>query len=477
MSTQHTKYSDRMFFDAVCCTAAREENAGTRQALAELTDRRRALPRPGLWDTAKASRPNREALTYLAGLLRQNPSPAVLHTIRADFDREVYRDTRCKIVFLLQEYSIWPAVEHFYRAAAADPRFEAQAVYVPFFHENATGEDHNIEIYRAAGIPVRRYDEYDLSAENPEVVVFTKPYNSIPKQFYIAEVEKIVPHTIYVPYGLELNMRLIRYGFQDYTHYSVWRHLAYGEIVKTFGRQYGYRDGDNIVVWGHPRVDSYHLQNTAVINETWREKIAGRRTILWCPHHTIVPGPECVSTWLDNKDAVFSFFEKHRDAVLLWRPHPLLFGALVSNGCMTQTELDTFLAEKQSQDNIILDQTPDYRTAFTMSDALITDGSTFSIEYLLTGKPLMITTNSLEDFYEPEELEKALSIGRVHEDIHAFLEQILSGADPLREKRLAYAGRLFYRPADKTVSENILDHILADIETEIQMSIQRAIGA
>ena len=261
-----------------------------------------------------------------------------------------------------------------------------------------------------------------------------------------------------------MNKRLIRYGFGDYCHFAVWRHLAYGSIVKEFGAKYGYRDGENIAVWGHPRVDNYRKENIPAPNPEWQEKINNRKVILWCPHHTIAPGPECVSTWLENYVMIFSLFEKHRDLVLLWRPHPLLFGAIVNNNYMSKKDLALFLADKQAQENIVLDQTPDYRTAFSMSDAIITDGTTFSLEYLLTGKPLMVTTNSLEQFYEPEAMEDALYIGRSHEDIQRFVENILNGNDPKREKRTAFTEHLFLRPKDKSVSQNILDNILLDIE-------------
>ena len=478
MLDYHAKFADRLFFDAVCAAAASDERPVPRRALLSLVDQRLRPISGGMWNTAEANRPNREALTMLADLLKQDAAPFLLSAFREELDRNVFHETRCRILFLLQEFSVWPATEYFYRTAAADERFDAQAVYVPFSHESAAGEDPSFEDYQAAGIPVRRCHEYDLARENPDVVVFTKPYDSIPKQFYISEVEKIAKYTIYVPYGLELNKSLLRYGFQDYTHYAAWRHLAYGGIVKAFGTRYGYRNGENIAVWGHPRVDSYHPRNKAAFHDSeWEARIAGRKVILWCPHHTIMPGPECVSTWLDNHEAILSFFAGRKDAVLLWRPHPLLFGAIVNNGIMTQPELNAFLAEVRKCENIILDQTSDYRTAFAMSDAIITDGTTFSIEYLLTGKPLMVTTRSLEAFYEPEEMEKALYIGKTHDDIRAFIENVLAGNDPRIEERLAYADRLFLRLPDKTVSENILDNILLDIRNEVQLQIKKATGA
>ena len=483
MSQRKLKYTDALFFDAAFSSALEDRSREQIYQIIALIEQRRKMPEPGVWtfqtclsiikgslglrEKKESKTEKSDALLMLANLLRQNPTPEVLRVFRTDIEQFVCRE-KCKIVFLLQEHTIWPAVEHLYRAAVADPRFEAQAVYVPFTHVNATEEDHSFERYRAEGVEIVSCDQYDLAAENPDVVVFTKPYEQIPREYTIREVEKLVKHTIYVPYGLELNKRLIKYGFQDYCHFAVWRHMAYGSVVKEYGTKVGYRNGENIAVWGHPRVDNYRKENLPAPDPAWQAKIRGRKVILWCPHHTIGPGPECVSTWVQNREAVFTFFEQHPEAVLLWRPHPLLFGAIVHNKYMTQEELDAFLAEKQAQENVILDQTPDYRTAFAMSDAIITDGTTFSLEYLLTGKPLLVTADSLEQFYQPEAMEEALSIGRMHEDIRRFAEDVLAGRDPKREKREAFTESLFLRPKDKSVSENILDNILLEIEDEIK---------
>lgn len=472
MTKDVPNYSSLLFFKAACQAAQREGNTENYQRVIRKIKGCKGPVANGYWKRPLGEEKHCDALTMLANILDQNAGSAVIRFMQKEIEEEIYKQKTCKILFLVQEYAIWPATEYLYRAAIADPRFEAVAVYVPFQHVDAIVEDHNLEKYHAAGIPVLSCDQYDLSAENPDVAVFTKPYDSIPKQFYVGEVEKIVKYTIYIPYGLELNKKLIRYGFHDYCHYTVWRHLVYGNIVKQFGTQYGYRNGENIAVWGHPRVDNYRPENSPAPNKEWEKKINGRKVILWCPHHTIVPGPECVSTWLKNYEAVFALFEQYPEAFLLWRPHPLLFGAIVNNGYMSKDGLDAFLAEKTEKDNIILDTTEDYRTAFSMSDAIITDGTTFSIEYLLTGKPLMVTADSLDQFYEPEEMESALYIGRTHEDIRSFIENVLADRDPKREKRMQFTDHLFLRPKDKSVSQNILDNILTDISEETERYFQ-----
>lgn len=421
----------------------------------------------GYWQIPPGREVFLKALDAYAAALEFGASESLILGIYREFTEVAYKvEARCKVTFLMQEESVWPSTQSVYEAMRADERFETHLVYVPFTHKNETQQDRNLEIYRSMGLPIANYTEYDLSKDNPDIVFFAKPYAAVPQPFYIREVEKIVEHTVYIPYGMETNYRLIRYGFQEYLHYRAWRHIVHGPTVKAVGRKYGYRNGENIVVWGHPRADNYLPEKHYAIPDEWIKKIRGRKVLCWCPHHTIVPGPECVSTWLQFFKVVFAAMERHPDIVLLWRPHPLLFGAIVNNGYMTQAELDTLITEKTPEDNIILDRSSDYRTSFAISDAMITDGTTFSVEYLYTGKPLMLTTEDINQFYDAALMEKALYIGRIPQDIERFIDGISKEEDPKREERKNYIRQTMFVPDKGTVGEYIAEHIINDLIRE-----------
>ena len=412
----------------------------------------------------------KKALLFLLETLRD----FLLNEVSIDIIRQFQENNsgascinpKCHILFLVQEETVWPSLESVYLAMAQDERFEPKLVYVPFQHQNMILKDDNLEMYLQKGLPIVNYIDYDLSIDNPDIVFFAKPYNNIPRRFCVSEVEKIVDRLVYIPYGMEITKSLIFYGFQTYLHYRAWRHIVYGESAKKVGTDYGYRNGENIVVWGHPKADNYLPNRQYNIPREWNDKIKGKKVVLWCPHHTIKPGPECVSTWLDYYKKIFSLFEKKQDIVLLWRPHPLLFGAIVNNGYMSQSELDEFISKKTTCENIILDRTPDYRPSFFISDAIITDGTTFSLEYLYTGKPLMVTSHDLDHFYHYQEMEKSIYIGKSFEDITLFVENCSAEKDPLKEKRMDFRRKMFFIPQNMTTGEYIRDQLLHDLMVE-----------
>lgn len=465
-------YSDGLYFNSLCEQLCQSIETG--KDLFTVADRiRNQVDRirkkaNGYWSLPKGRLSFLQALEALASVLDHHPTVSTIQMLKREFTQVLFKvNPRCRVLFLAQEVSVWPSLQGVYETMSADPRFETRLVYVPFIHPNQKKADTNFFRYQKMGLPVQAHTDYSLTEDNPDIVFFAKPYDQIPKEFYISEVERIVEKTVYIPYGMETNYNLVRYGFQDYLHYRVWRHVVYGEFVKSVGARWGYRNGENIVVWGHPRMDYYRSGCHPEIPSGWGDKIRGKRVICWCPHHTILLGPERVSTWMENHETVFEQIRQHPDLVLLWRPHPMLFGALVNNGYMRADEMETFIAEKAAEDNIILDQSEDYHAAFEVSDALITDGTTFSMEYLGTGKPLMLTISDITQYYNHEEAEKGLYVAQNPADIVAFIEDVVCGQkDYKKAARQEYARKMLFMPENMSIAQHITECIFRDLQED-----------
>lgn len=384
-------------------------------------------------------------------------------------DAYLHTEKKLKATIITHEAICWPSLESLYYALASDDRFETKVVFVPFEHKNAAPID-DYQFYIDNKIPVIHYNEFNIANESPDVVIYVKPYkNNIPIQYYITEIERVVPRTVFISYGMETNLDLVHTGYQYYLHYRAWRFCAYGNIVKKYGEKYGFCAGKNIVVWGHPKADHYRNieDKRSLIPTTWREKINGRKVILWTPHHILDPNnPHGTSTWFQWKDTIFSYFENIDDMVLLWRPHPHMFGALVNDGYMSQKDLNNFINEKALHNNIIVDNTPDYRNSFYASDAAICDGTAFSIEYLYTRKPMLLTPRNIKNHYLYEHLNESCYVAYKEDDIIDFLKMQQMGSDPMKESREKFIKEFLYVPENVTVGENIINNVFNDITKE-----------
>ncbi len=389
---------------------------------------------------------------------------------------EISSVTRRKLhaLFLTQEPACWPSLETVFAAAQSDPDYHATIVYTPFFHKDYSEQVDYFDTYtEEMGVPLTRHDEYDLTKDSPDVVFVIKAYGNIPTGYEIKHLEKVVPRIVYIPYGMEISKDLIKFAFQYYLHYKAWRHCAYGEILKPYAEQYGYCNGENIAVWGHPKADHYRNmeEKRESIPQELKDFIKGRKTILWTPHHLINLDGEGNGTWLIWGMKILQLAFENPDIAFIMRPHPLMFGALVNNGIMTQDELDVMIERVKSSDNIMLDESASYHDAFNAADAIITDGTTFSIEFLYTKKPIMLTPRNMEGFYLYEQMMESYYIATDTESISDFINKIRIGDDPLEEKRLQLYKEAFYIPEDITVGENIINNVKKDIVEECSAPI------
>ena len=377
---------------------------------------------------------------------------------------------KVKIVFLAQETVCWSSLESFYFACKQDERFIAQLVYIPFTHVNADEAIDYLKIYREdRGLSIVNYDEYSLTAESPDIAVYVKPYDCIPMQYYITDVDKVINRCILISYGFEIASWAIDYHFKLPLQYKAWKFIVYGDKLKELAAQHGYNNGRNVVAWGHPRADYYNNleKSRENIPDDWRKKIKNRKVVLWNTQHTVTDGTGC-GTFFKWKNEVLSYFDNNLDIVLLWRPHPLMFGAIANNGLMTDAEVQQLISIVEKKDNIILDCSPDYRNSFYASDAIITDGTSFLIEYLCTEKPLIYTPREDDSVYFQDEICENIYIAKEEGDIIKLLDDIKCGTDLLKEKRLSFAKNLL-RINPEGNGEYIKNQIYINLMQELEI--------
>ena len=71
-----------------------------------------------------------------------------------------------------------------------------------------------------------------------------------------------------------------------------------------------------------------------------RQFIAGRKTILWSPHHLIDLSKPGTGTWLIWGKQILEIALQNPDIAFIFRPHPMMMGALLNNGFITKEEAE-----------------------------------------------------------------------------------------------------------------------------------------
>ncbi|KTE93852.1 hypothetical protein AT727_02535 [Desulfitobacterium hafniense] len=376
------------------------------------------------------------------------------------------------IVFFVHEYSVWPSLQSVYEASLKRYDYRPRLVYIPFFHE-LSSFDHEKEIahYVSAGYNIIRYEDYNLSEEGPDIVVYVKPYESIPEKFRVKEVNQTGCKCIYIPYGMETANTPEGTSYQCYSpmQYLAWRILAYSQDYYSKIQQYTYTHGRNYLKIGHPRMD---LRFEDMCEDTSyrmiKTKARNRKIVMWNTHFTLSDGDNW-GTYLLFGDTVLNYFENNKDLFLLWRPHPLFFKALAQAENKDITEVMDWFAELGESDHILIDRFPTYLAAFAASDALLTDITSFVPEYAVRNKKMLITKKPGSTPPLFNNLNSILNVTESKDDIILFLDDVLHGMDYF-PNRIQEIYQELYLSDSETVAQRLLNYIDAEIKKECEFT-------
>jgi hypothetical protein len=178
-----------------------------------------------------------------------------------------------------------------------------------------------------------------------------------------------------------------------------------------------------------------------------------------------VPGIE-YSTFLDNADFMLDMAVKYRDQVQwAFKPHPILRGKLEKIWGRERT--DAYYRKWQELENCQLENGA-YQALFLYSDAMIHDCGSFTVEYHLTGKPVLYLVNG------KNHQSNITRFSRQGYDLHykakttaeieQFIINVINDVDPLLSQRLKFRAENLIAPNGKTACENIIHAILGEEE-------------
>ncbi len=351
--------------------------------------------------------------------------------------------TPIRILFVTQHSSIWTAWRSVWIECKENPNIEVHVVLAPFIHQYSAITDQS-EIQGCLendGVPFFRFDSYNVDSFNPHVVFLQNPYDSTrPEALSSNNLRKKGYRIAYIPYGLEMGggQENIDWQFNLDFHHNAWRIFARSKRHKAMFGKYSSVGDKNVVITGHPKFDYQSQQLTSQqISDDLKNKIAGRKVVLWTPHFSVALPPTW-STYRIYGQAIFEETQARPDLFFIIRPHPLFFRAMVENGLWAEGDETIFKEKCKYQNNLWLDESFDYSKVFSAADALMTDVGSFLLEFLPTGKPILY-------LHHPEgvglnddgELINYLYRAENVSDISQFLNDVQTGEDSKKTERLS----------------------------------------
>ena len=343
----------------------------------------------------------------LSGIKRQ--LDGCLRQTEYEIDEVIPLD-KLKIAFMPYKASMWDCMESVWEAADADEECDAYVVPIPYYERNEQGGAEKFcyegDIF-PADVPITSYEDFSLDKERPDIIYIHNPYDgnnyvtSVHPDYYTENLKKYTDELVYIPYYI-----LGEGGMPD-SHRSL---PSYQYIDKIIVQDEDKKESmldfvpeEKIVAIGCPKVDRLLKLDKKKqeileheIPQEWREKIAGKKVILFNISITGI---------LNNKRYamkkiryVLSCFEDRDDVVLLWRPHPLIEATLKSMRPELYGEYmeikDSFVRKGKG----ILDETGDAGIAAVVADAYLGENTSSLVHYFgVLGKPVMYINWMVEE--------------------------------------------------------------------------------
>lgn len=273
-------------------------------------------------------------------------------------------DDRKEVVFLPYKASMWDSLESVWKAADADENTDAYVIPIPYYDRNPGGdfgEEHYEGDLYPEYVPITHYNEYDFQGRRPDAIYIHNPYDgtnyitSVHPFFYSKNLKKFTDKLIYIPYFVLSEVKSNDKNAVDgIKHFFVCPGVFHADkvIVQSEEMRKAYINvlTEEINTEGNP-------ENERKIRKYWEKKIDGsgspkfdkicdsRNTGLEIPDEwkQIIQNPSGDSRpivlyntgvcallahgemMIDKMKQVFQFFKEGKDeAVLLWRPHPLI---------------------------------------------------------------------------------------------------------------------------------------------------------
>ena len=338
--------------------------------------------------------------------------------------RQEIPEDKKEVVFFPYKASMWDSLESVWMAADADEETDAYVVPIPYYDKNPDGsfrEMHYEGNEYPDYVPVTNYEEYDFEERRPDIIFIHNPYDefnyvtSVHPRFYSSNLKKFTEKLVYIPYFILNEVKADdEDAIKGMGHFCINQAVKNADkvIVQSEGmrrfyvevltresggskeaREYWANKIDGI---GSPKVDK--VLNTKKedieIPEEWMKVIrkpdgSFKKIIFY--NTSVTALLEHDEQMLKKMESVFQLFqEKQDEAVLLWRPHPLMESTLISMRPELWERYRKMREQYREEGWGIYDDTADMDRAVVLSDGYYGDWSSIVYLYQKTGKPVMI---------------------------------------------------------------------------------------
>lgn len=306
------------------------------------------------------------------------------------------------MIFLVNFPQAWSSVKSVYDEAKKQEDLNVIVFAVPqykAFEDDsiniATKYNDSYEFLKMEGIDVVKANTedghwIDLRKYDPDYVIYMRSYNQYTPKMYKSYTVCRYAKCFYLPYAYGmLGDKMLNIVLPEnftYTMHRIFfanesRKNAYAKEQPFYRREFV---NNRLKFLGFSRFDMF---KSSVAKRNYDER---EYTVAWMPRWATDDKPDQKpSHFMTFYKEFLNYFYEHTDVKLIIRPHPLMFSSYISNGIMTEEEVNSFKKKCKEASNIEIDERKDYSVTLEEADLLIADYTSLIAEFYIMGKPII----------------------------------------------------------------------------------------
>ena len=378
-----------------------------------------------------------------------------------------------KVVFLVQYPETWNSMKTVYESMVLNKDSETVIFCIPKPKQSIKTEvyvpsekNEAYDFFSSQGIPcVNAYTDntwLDLEKIKPHYVIYTRPYNAQYPDLYKSTYVCGFAKTCYLPYAFNMLDTMFYTTYHPQFISSMYlSFIPCNSRYKMCKEEYYYHEKFGTCKFldqGFPRFD---------LLKSELKRSEDRFCVLWMPRWASDNNTSNKqSGFLKYSKSLLEFAKKNIDKDFVIRPHPLMFSAFITNGIMTQEQVDDFFEQCDMCGNVYIDTQKDYLPVIRRADVLVADYTSLLMEFFVTKKPIIYCDDASGLNTEAQKMNSVLYHADTSVEIEELIKRLCEGEDELLSDRSKVISELLPVEAGK-IGYNIANYILEDIRKGI----------
>lgn len=330
--------------------------------------------------------------------------------------RTELKPDKIEIVFLTYKAAMSDCIESVYLAAKADSGCDAYWMPIPYFDKNSDGSFGTLHFegadYYGSGLCCTDWQSYDMEARRPDAVITFNPYDdvnyvtSVHPDFYCKRLRELTDLLVYIPYFIHYEQMSpisgqIPGAFFSHLIMVQSEHIReqYIDSMAAAGYLGGRQAAENkVVALGSPKTDKVLNSKKSDWNlpveweDIFEKKAPSKIVVLYNTsiQSALANCSEGSVLYLQKMENVFAFFQQQTNAILWWRPHPLLEATFRSMLPHLYNQYAELVKNYREEKIGIYDDSPNLNRAITYADMCYGDDSSLGLLLQIAGKPTLL---------------------------------------------------------------------------------------